>query len=109
MAYDEHLADRIAHLLEKRGDVVTKKMFGGFCFMVSGHMCCGIVGDELMARVGPEQYADALATEHAREMDFTGRSMKGMVYVSNAGIDKDADLKKWIDRCLTFVTGLPPK
>ncbi len=109
MAYDEGLAERIRDVMRDRSDVVEKKMFGGLCFMVSGNMCCGIVKDTLMARVGPDKYDDFLKEEHAREMDFTGRAMKGMIYVSPQGLDLDKDLGKWIGRCLEFVETLPAK
>ena len=109
MAYDEGLAERIQDYFKERNDVTVKKMFGGLCFMVSDHMCCGIVGDQLMARVGPDQYAECLNKKHAREMDFTGKAMKGMVYVSPEGIKKDRDLQSWIGICESFVASLPPK
>ncbi len=109
MAYDEGLAERIRDAMRGRSDVVEKKMFGGLCFMVSGNMCCGIVKDTLMARVGPDKYGDFLKEKHAREMDFTGRAMKGMIYVSPEGLDLDEDLAKWIGRCLEFVETLPAK
>ena len=72
MSYDERLASRLRALLSKRRDVVEKKMFGGLCFMVNGKMCCGVVKDDLVVRVGPERHARALAAPHARPMDFTG-------------------------------------
>ena len=109
MAYDKGLAHRLEEYFEGRSEVESKKMFGGLCFMVNQHMCCGIVGDTLMARVGPEQYEECLSHRHAREMDFTGRSMKGLVYVSPEGIVSDKDLKYWIQLCEQFVESLPPK
>lgn len=109
MAYSEHLADKVRNLLHYRADTEEKKMFGGLCFMVSGHMCCGIVGDMLMARVGPDNYQHCLDRPHAREMDFTGKPMKGMIYVDHAGLKKDADLEAWLQTCLAFVDSLPPK
>ena len=84
MAYDEGLAERIRGLIAGDPRMEERKMFGGLAFLCNGNMACGIVGDELMVRVGPDAWADALTQPHAREMDFTGRSMKGMVYV---GID----------------------
>jgi len=84
-------------------------MFGGLCFTIHGHMACGVTGDRLMVRVGPDGYADALAQPHAREMDFTGRSLTGMVYVDAAGLASDAALKAWVDRGVAFVRTLPPK
>ena len=62
-----------------------------------------------MARVGPDQYEECLKLSCAREMDFTGKPLKGMVYVDPEGVAKDADLKAWIDRCLSFMSTLPPK
>mgnify|MGYP001817440249 CR=1 FL=1 len=109
MAYDEDVAYRIRAALADQGSVTERKMFGGLAFMVNGHMCCGLAKGELMVRVGPEQYADSLAQPHAREMDFTGRPMKGFVYVDEAGYETDQDLQAWVDRGLLFVTGLPPK
>lgn len=70
MAFDERLAQRIREYLRERKDIEEKKMFGGLCFMVSGHMCCGIVDDKLMARVGPENYDTCLKKDHVNEMNF---------------------------------------
>ena len=77
--------------------------------MVSGHMCCGIVGEELMARVGPHAYEECLGLPHAREMDFTGRPLRGMVYVATDGVEEDEDLAAWVDRGLAFARSLPPR
>ncbi|MDX1440596.1 MAG: TfoX/Sxy family protein [Rubricoccaceae bacterium] len=109
MAYDEGLAQRIRNLLQDRGDVVEKKMFGGLCFMIRGHMACGIVQDELMVRVGKEAYEEALALPHAREMDFTGRALKGMVYVGVDGIADNKGLAAWVARGTAHAESLPPK
>jgi TfoX/Sxy family transcriptional regulator of competence genes len=109
MPYDEGLAERIRELFQSRRDVVEKKMFGGLCFMVSGHLCCGIVKETLMLRVGPDNYQQCLARKHAREMDFTGKAMKGMVYVAPAGIESDTALAEWVGISTTFVKSLPPK
>ena len=109
MAFDEGLAERIREVFQNRSDVVEKKMFGGLCFMVSGNMCCGIVKDTLMTRVGPEQYEACLKKTHASEMNFTGRPMKGMIYVSPEGVESDKELQWWINACLKFVNTLPLK
>jgi TfoX/Sxy family transcriptional regulator of competence genes len=109
MAYDEGLAQRIREVVDEQQTVTEKKMFGGLCFLASGNMCCGVVGDELMVRVGPDAYAECLDHPHAREMDFTGRAMRGMVYVSSDGIDEDEDLDAWVMRGLAFAESLPAK
>lgn len=109
MSYDESLAERIRELLQNRNDVEEMKMFGGLCYMVSNHMCCGIVKETLMARVGPSNYERCLANKHASEMDFTGKAMKGMIYVSPQGLESDSDLAEWISICTGFVESLPPK
>ena len=109
MAYDEGLAERVREMLSDAPDVTEKNMFGGLCILIAGNMCCGILEENLMARVGPGQYDECLSLPYAREMDFTGRPMKGMVYVAPEGIAEDTDLKAWIDRCLSFVRSLPPK
>lgn len=108
MAYDEGLAERIHVVLAPR-DPEAKKMFGGVAFMVDGHMTVGIIGEDLMARVGPDDHADALAQPGAGPMEFTGRPMKGWVHIDAAAIAEDEPLAEWIDRALTFVETLPPK
>jgi TfoX/Sxy family transcriptional regulator of competence genes len=103
MAYDIHLAERIkAVLREKRVSFDEKKMMGGLCFLVKDKMCVGIVKDSLMARIDPDIYEMALKENGCREMDFTGRPMKGYVFVDPEGIDMDSDLEHWIGRCLDF-------
>ena len=109
MAYDEALADRIGIILKDQANVVGKKMFGGIAFMVSGNMCCGVVKDTLMLRVGAENYESLLSLPHAREMDFTGKSMKGMIYVDPEGLETEEELKTWVERALEFVLSVPAK
>jgi TfoX/Sxy family transcriptional regulator of competence genes len=114
VAYDEGLAQRVREQLEgpdglASGAVTEKKMFGGLCFLVRGNMCCGLVGEELMVRVGPAAYEAALALPHAREMDFTGRALNGMVYVSPAGLVDDDELAAWVARGVSFARALPAK
>jgi len=109
MAYDEGVAQRVREALEARPDLTEKKMFGGLCFLLGGNMAAGIVGDELMLRVGPDAYEGALARTHAREMDFTGRALRGMVYVSTEGFESDEALVDWLDLAVGFAGSLPPK
>ena len=109
MAYDEGLAERIRDALRGRQGVSERRMFGGIAFMLDGNMALGIVCESLMARVGPLRYADALALPHVRPMDFTGKPMKGYVYVDPPGIEEDAALENWITACSAFVASLPPK
>ena len=109
MSYDEGLAERLREVLDSQEGVNEKKMFGGLAFIVRGHMCCGVSGDDLMLRVGPDQHDDALAQPHTRAMDFTGRPMKGFVYVGQEGLASDEQLEDWVGRGLNFVRSLPPK
>ena len=109
MPFDEKLAERIREAVRSQRNVVEKRMFGGLAFMVRGHMCVGIAGDDLMVRVGPEAYAKAIREPHARPMDFTGRPLAGFVYVSPAGHARRQSLAKWVERGLGFVKSLPPK
>ena len=83
-------------------------MFGGLAFMLSGHMFCGVVGDTLMLRLGPEDASRALGQPHVRPMDFTGRPMKGMIFVDSAGLHGDA-LRQWVGGAAGYARGLPPK
>jgi TfoX/Sxy family transcriptional regulator of competence genes len=109
MAFDEGLAERVRDALRGQREISERRMFGGLAFMHRGHMFVGILGDTLMARVGPERYADALLRPGARKMDFTGRPMKGYVFVAPGAIEADSALERWIAQCLAFAGSLPPK
>lgn len=100
MAYNEALAERIRIELQDRDDVEERKMFGGIAFMVAGRMAIGVTHDDLMVKVGAEAHEAALSRPHTRPMDFTGKPMRGMVYVDPAGTADDADLRLWIDRAM---------
>lgn len=103
MAYDEYLADRVRQVFAERYvQAEEKKMMGGLCFMVNDKMCAGIVGETLMARIDPEIYQQSLTRLGAREMDFTGRPMKGFLFVEGEGIDADEDLDDWLGLCLDY-------
>ncbi len=103
MAYSEHLADRIRQTFrEKRVVFEEKKMMGGLCFMVDEKMCTGVMAENLMARIDPDFYTTALTKKGCRQMDFTGTPLKGFVYVSPDGIDKDTELEDWLQHCLDF-------
>ncbi len=109
MAYDEGVAQRLREALSDEDDVVEKKMFGGVAFTHRGNMCCGVVGDELMVRVGADAYDAALREPHARPMDFTGRPMRGMLYVGTDGFESDEALGAWLQRARAFTETLPRK
>ncbi len=109
MAYDEGLSQRIGELMRDIPEVIEKRMFGGLAFMVQGNMCCGVVESTLMCRVGPDQYENCLSLPHARKMDFTGKPMRGFVYVDEEGLEEDDVLQAWINRAHAFVQTLPAK
>ena len=109
MAFDEGLAQRLREHLRDIPGVEEKSMFGGLAFMVRGNMCVGVVHSTLMARVGADQYETLLSHPHARPMDFTGKPLRGFIYVDEEGIEEDDDLQAWIDRACGFVQTLPAK
>lgn len=102
MAFNEKLSDRIRESLSATPKVEEKYMFGGICYMVDGKMCVGVVGDEMMCRIDPEVYETALSKPGCREMVFTGRPMKGYVFVSDEGMKARKEFEYWIGLCLEF-------
>jgi TfoX/Sxy family transcriptional regulator of competence genes len=102
VAYSEKLAGRVREALAQHHKVVEKKMMGGLTFMVNNKMCVGIVKDDLMARVDPEIYDAALKRRGCRAMDFTGRPMKGFVFVNSEGTKTKASLNYWIALALDY-------
>jgi TfoX/Sxy family transcriptional regulator of competence genes len=102
MAYNEQLADQVREILVNQPQVVEKQMMGGVTFMVNDKMCVGIIKDELIARIDPDIYDEALEKPGCHPMDFTGKPMKGWVYISPEGIEKVKDLECWIGLALDF-------
>lgn len=109
MAYDENLARRVRRLLGSVDNVHERKMFGGLAFMLNGNMCCGVEKDNLVVRTGPYAYDDALARPHARVFDFTGRPMRGFVYVGSEGLSEEVALMNWLEMAVAFAESLPAK
>lgn len=103
MAYDNYLEERMSRIIAaKKVNFEAKKMMGGLCYLVDGKMLCGIIGDQMMARINPEIYQESLKISGVKEMDFTGRAMKGYVYVNPESIDREEDLEYWLNLCLEF-------
>lgn len=103
MAYNEFLADRMRIILkEKKVNYLEKRMMGGLTFMVDDKMCVGVVKDDVMARINPDIYDDALGRKGCKEMKFTGRPMKGFVFVDPEGTDMDEELAQWIQLALDY-------
>ena len=102
MAYNEKLAERVRAIFAGQGHVDERKMFGGLAFMVNDKMCVGILQDKLMARISPDLYQMALQKKGCTEMDFTGRPMRGFVFVRSEGTRTKKDLLHWISLALEF-------
>lgn len=108
MAYDEALLLRVRTLVADI-DFQERKMFGGVAFMFNGHMTFGLIGADIIVRVGRDAYEACLRQPQVTEMKFTGRAMRGIVTVLAAGIKTDKNLRKWIERGLAFTSTLEPK
>lgn len=86
MAYSKSLVERIRHLVSRQRGITEKKMFGGICFLLNGNMLVAVWNDSLIARIGVEHPTEALQNPHVKEMDLTGKPMKGWVIVEPDGI-----------------------
>ena len=109
MAFSEPLAARIREALGQQKGIAERKMFGGLAFLLNGNMCCGVVSDRLMVRLGESGAAEALSESHTRLMDFTGKPMKSMVYVDPAGLASEEALRGWVRRAVAYASSLPAK
>jgi TfoX/Sxy family transcriptional regulator of competence genes len=109
MAYDQALADRVRNVLSARAEVSERKMFGGIAFMVGGNMACGVLGEDLIVRLSKDESVDALGEEGVRPFDFTGKPMKGIVYVSPERTTTDEDLAEWVEAGADLAASLPAK
>ena len=104
MAFDEKLADRIRKTIGRRKGISEKKMFGGLSFLLNGKMCCGVLKDILVVRVNPKESEMLLKKPYVRPMDFTGRPMKGFLYVSMNGYKTEKQLSEWVERSIDFLS-----
>ncbi|HEY8467400.1 MAG TPA: TfoX/Sxy family protein [Solirubrobacterales bacterium] len=110
MAYDETTAERVRDILALHGDELTeRKMFGGIAWMIRGNMACGMLGDDLLVRVDPEDYERALAEPDTRVFDFTGRVARNMVVVSGEQLEGDEALAEWVETGVAYALSLSPK
>jgi TfoX/Sxy family transcriptional regulator of competence genes len=102
MAYNEKLSNRVREALTDVPGVEEKLMFGGICYMVNGKMCIGIAKDEMMCCIDPDLYEEALERNGCREMVFTGKPMKGYVFVNEEGMKTKKQFDYWVQLCLDF-------
>lgn len=109
MAFDENLAERIRDALARKKGVEEKKLFGCACFLLGGNVLVGVWKRSLIARVGPDEYEDALLEADTKEFDITGTPMKGWVVVEPEGVKDEEQIKAWIERAVKFVGKLPAK
>ena len=109
MTANEKLVEKIRKALKGKRGISEKKMFGGICFMHNGNMACGVAKDKMVARVGPDAYEEALKQKHVTVMDFTGRPLKGMVYILESGTRRQDSTQKWVNKSLEFTKTLPKK
>jgi len=109
MAYDPGHAELMSEALSETSGITEKKMFGGLCFMLNGHMVCGVHKGGGMARIGKAQEPAALEMDGIAPLSFTGRKMGGMVDVSEDVIGDDVRLRQILDLALSYTKSLPPK
>jgi TfoX/Sxy family transcriptional regulator of competence genes len=106
MPYNENLAQRVRRVFPKESDLSERKMFGGIAFMLGDHMCCGVLGDDLIVRVGPDSYDEAMTQPNTRAMDLTGKPMRGLIFVDERGTRADPALRRWVQRGVDYVKSL---
>jgi TfoX/Sxy family transcriptional regulator of competence genes len=103
MAFNEKLADRIREMIAvSHKKVEEKRMFGGLCFMVNGKMCVGVEKERLMVRLDPAKQDEVMEKEGCKPMDFTGKVMKGFVFVDIDALNTKKKLEYWMDLALEY-------
>jgi TfoX/Sxy family transcriptional regulator of competence genes len=103
MAFNEKLADRVREIISlTHKKIEEKRMFGGLCFMVNGKMCVGVEKERMMVRLDPARYDEVIEKEGCRPMDFTGKVMKGFVFVDAAVLNSKKRLEYWIGLALEY-------
>jgi TfoX/Sxy family transcriptional regulator of competence genes len=109
MAYNQRLASRVRGILKGRKQITEKEQFGGIGFLVRGNMACGVLGEDLLVRVGPAGHEAAIANRHARPFALTGKPSRGWVLVEPSGLRTEPGLRRWVELGLRFAQSLPSK
>jgi TfoX/Sxy family transcriptional regulator of competence genes len=109
MPFDEALAERVRGVVGGREGVTERRMFGALAWMVHGNMACGVVREDLLVRLGPDDAQRALAEPHTRPFEMGPRVARGMILVDQAALGADAELASWVDAGLAHAGTLPPK
>lgn len=109
MAYNEQLATRLRKRMKSERGVEEKTMFGGIGFLVNGNMACGVNKQDLIVRLSPRDFEEALERPHVRVFDMSGRPMKGWLMVSTGGYASETSLGSWINKALAHARSLPSK
>jgi hypothetical protein len=107
--YNRKLAERVRALLADEPALSERNMFGGVSFLLAGNYCCGVLNDDLVVRLSPEESSSALERAHVRPMDFTGRPMRNWLYIAPEGTKTKRALSVWVDLGRAFALSLPPK
>jgi TfoX/Sxy family transcriptional regulator of competence genes len=109
MGYDQDLAGRVRSLIQDHKGYSEREMFGGVGFLHHGNMSCGVNASNLIVRVGPDAYEQALSEAHTKEFDMTGRPMRGWIVITPEGVQTEDMLRFWVERGVQFAQSLPPK
>jgi TfoX/Sxy family transcriptional regulator of competence genes len=103
--FDTELADRVRALLP---GLTEKRMFGGIGLMERGNMVAGVLGNDLLLRVPPDETDRWLREPGAHPMR-SGRTMRGWVMVAHEAVPDRATLSAWIARSRAAAKKLPAK
>ena len=109
LMYDQGLAARLDEIMAGMLDMEVTRMFGGYGFLMNGHMCVGIWNDRLVIRIGVDGWTSICDQPHVGPMDFTGKPMKGWAMIHPDGVSEDEDLRRYVDMAIMFCATLPSK
>jgi TfoX/Sxy family transcriptional regulator of competence genes len=109
MTFDRRLAERVRAALKRRRGITEREMFGGIGFMLHGNMACGVIGNDLIVRLGAERQEQAIAAPHVGPFMMPAGPARGWVQVRPAGTRSEAQLRAWVDEGLAFARALPAK
>jgi TfoX/Sxy family transcriptional regulator of competence genes len=107
--YDPGLAARLDDIMAGMLEMEVTRMFGGYGFLMNGHMCLGVWDDRLVIRIGTDGWNAICDQPHVGPMDFTGKVMKGWAMIHPDGLSEDEDLQRYVDMAIMFCAALPPK
>jgi TfoX/Sxy family transcriptional regulator of competence genes len=108
--YDDILAERVREMVGAEPGMTDKRMFGGLGFLLYGNLAVSASSQGgLLVRIDPNEAESLTSNPHVRRFEMRGREMTGWLHVEAEALASDDELRRWVDKGITYAQSLPAK